>query len=297
MKTLDLQFQAHLDTGSTSLAWCWKVTRRDGFALGFTDHDRDLSFEGTVFEAISGFAASEIQTSLGLAVDNLELQGALSSVRITEDDLRAGRYDDAGLEIWRVNWAAPEQRVLVHKGHLGDVSRGELSFTAEIRGVADRLTHALGRTYQRICDADLGDARCTVDIDDNAFKGSLIVTGVTDNRILNVSGLGGFEADWFARGHLVWQGGANEGLTGAVRHHEVRHGTITIILWQAAAFAVEVGDTAVIRAGCDKTFATCRSKFANADNFRGFPHMPGNDVAFSYVVGEDGRNDGGSFFN
>jgi hypothetical protein len=35
----------------------------------------------------------------------------------------------------------------------------------------------------------------------------------------------------------------------------------------------------------------------NIANFRGFPHMPGNDRAFAYVVGESGENDAGSFFN
>ena len=38
-----------------------------------------------------------------------------------------------------------------------------------------------------------------------------------------------------------------------------------------------LGDTFTVTAGCDKQFATCQAKFANAVNFRGFPHMPGND--------------------
>ena len=54
----------------------------------------------------------------------------------------------------------------------------------------------------------------------------------------------------------------------------------------------EPGDTFSVFAGCDKTFATCKAKFDNALNFRGFPHLPGNDAAYAYVV-DGGRFDGG----
>ena len=61
MKTLPPGMQAHLDTGATTLAWCWRLIRRDGVAFGFTDHDRGLVFDGTTFEAATGFTASEIR--------------------------------------------------------------------------------------------------------------------------------------------------------------------------------------------------------------------------------------------
>src|SRR5262245_59805600 len=64
MKSLPAPLQSHLDTGATTLAWCWRVTRNDGTHLGFTDHDRDLAFDGTVFEASTGFTASEIKDAL-----------------------------------------------------------------------------------------------------------------------------------------------------------------------------------------------------------------------------------------
>lgn len=52
MKQLSPEFEAHLKSGSTTLCWCWRLTRRDGVVSGFTDHDRDVSFDGTVFEAV-----------------------------------------------------------------------------------------------------------------------------------------------------------------------------------------------------------------------------------------------------
>ena len=123
MKTLPDGMQAHLDGGATTLCWCWQLTRRDGVVQGFTDHDRDISFDGVTFGAVSGFTASQIESSLGLAVDNLTLTGALSSATLNEADLAAGLYDNAAIRIWRTNWADTGQRVLMRSGTLGEVTR------------------------------------------------------------------------------------------------------------------------------------------------------------------------------
>ncbi len=59
MKTIPNALQAHLDDGTTTLAWCWRIARSDGAVFGFTDHDRPLAFEGTSFEPESGLSAIE----------------------------------------------------------------------------------------------------------------------------------------------------------------------------------------------------------------------------------------------
>ena len=136
MKLLPPGLQTHLDSGATTLAWCWRLTRGDGTRLGFTDHDRDLAFDGTTFEAATGFTATEIKDAVGLSVDNLEVTSALRSDSLNEDHLAAGLYDDAAVEIWRVNWADTAQRVLMRKGSLGEVRRSGAAITAEVRGLA-----------------------------------------------------------------------------------------------------------------------------------------------------------------
>ena len=160
MKILSPGLQEHLDSGATTLCWCWRLTRDDGLTQGFTDHDRTLQFEGTDFEAASGFTATEIASAIGLSADNLETQGALKSDAISAEDLAAGLYDDAKIEIFRVNWQNPAQRVLMHSGSLGEVRRGETFFAAEIRGLAHYLQQPKGRVVQYGCDAEVGDARC-----------------------------------------------------------------------------------------------------------------------------------------
>ena len=54
---------------------------------------------------------------------------------------------------------------------------------------------------------------------------------------------------------------------------------------------IKVGDQFSLLPGCDKSFAQCKAKFANSANFRGFPHLPGNDAAYSYADGK-GNFDG-----
>ena len=72
------RFQAHLSSGHTTLARCWQVVRKDGVVLGFTDHDRDLSFDGVTYRADTGLSALSLAQSTGLSVDNTEAIGALS---------------------------------------------------------------------------------------------------------------------------------------------------------------------------------------------------------------------------
>jgi uncharacterized phage protein (TIGR02218 family) len=294
MKSLPPALQAHLDTGATTLCWCWRLTRRDGTVMGFTDHDEDVSFGGVAYIAATGFTASEVQSSLGLAVDNLTVIGALSAAALTEDDLAAGLYDDAEVEIWRVNWQDTSQRVLMRKGNLGEVARGRTAFEAELRGLAHKLNQPVGRAFLKTCDADLGDARCGINLASSAFTGTGTVQAVlTPARVFTASGLGGYASGWFSGGKLSWTSGANVGRAMEVKAHG-KGTAVTIELWQAMSEAVSAGDQFTISAGCDKSFATCKAKFENLSNFRGFPYMTGNDAVIAYPVRGEGTLDGKS---
>jgi uncharacterized phage protein (TIGR02218 family) len=294
VRQLPTDFAAHLSGGATTLAWCWRITRGDGVKLGFTDHDRALVFDGTSFEAASGFSASELTAEVGLAVGNQELSGALRSDRLSEGDLAAGLYDNAAIEVFRVNWAAPSQRFLIRTGTIGEVKRGVTAFTAELRGLAHMLQQERGRIYQPACDADLGDARCGVVLAASALTGAGTVTTLLDERTFEVSGLGAFAADWFSRGLLTWTGGANATRKSEVKRHSLLGTAARIEVWQDTGRPIAIGNSFSITAGCDKQFATCRAKFNNGPNFRGCPHMPGNDFVMSYPTVGEGTNTGGS---
>ena len=147
MMTLDPSLQAHLDDGTTTLAWCWRISRADGVTFGFTDHDRTLAFDGTGFEPESGMTASEVRSGSDLSVDAQDAEGVLTSDRITETDILDGRWDNAEVEVWRVNWADTGQRVLMRRGAIGQIRRGRLAFVAEVRSLAHVLGQTVGRTF------------------------------------------------------------------------------------------------------------------------------------------------------
>ena len=289
-KQIPQSLQTHLDSGTTTLAWCWRLTRNDGTVFGFTDHDRPLTFDGTTYQPESGFTASEIRAGSDLSVDAQEAEGVLTSTTITETDILDGRWDNATVEIWRVNWADTASRALLRRGAIGQVRRGRLHFVAEMRSLAHVLGQTIGRTFQAGCDAALGDARCSVDLNAAAFKASGSVVSLSGDRGFAVSGLTGFVEGWFALGTLHWLSGANTGRKAEVLSHALAGSDVIITLLEAPVRPIEVGYIFNIFAGCDKRFETCQAKFTNAVNFRGFPHIPGQDTIIRYAAKGDANS-------
>lgn len=272
MKDISAALLAHMQGETTTLATCWLVTRTDGQIFGFTDHCADLTINSVVYSASSGYAATAIQSASGMGVDNLDIQGALDSSTITEQDLLAGLWDFAAIEIFIVNYADLTMgSMTLRSGNLGSVRTGRGMFVAELRGMMQRLQQAVGRLVMPACNADLGDSRCGINLGtftDGTVSGS--VDSVTSNRQFLDAGLTQ-AANWFAGGLLTWTSGLNSGLAAEVK--AFTGGAVSLHI--AMPYTVQVGDTFTIKAGCDKSVTTCRTKFSNVVNFRGFPHLPG----------------------
>src|SRR5690606_4520493 len=98
MAKISVELAKHLEHEITTLCHCWRVTRGDGAVMGFTDHDRRVTCDGTVFMPETGLSGSEARHSFGLAVDTMDVEGALSSLDISESDIVAGLYDGATVE-------------------------------------------------------------------------------------------------------------------------------------------------------------------------------------------------------
>lgn len=287
MRALSEDFRARLATGATTLCHAWRLTRRDGAVFGFTDHDAPLVLDDLAFTPMPGLTDDGREKALAIGADAGRILGALSADAIDAADLERGVWDRARVDLWRVDWRSPSHRVHLFAAHIGAVRRGPAGFGAELVGLDAALDAPFGRVFSRFCDADVGDARCGVDLDAPAYRGEGVVTEALDARTLRVGGLSGFAEGWFDRGVVRWpHGGASE-----VSMHRVTGESVTLTLAAPASFAV--GDAFVVTAGCDKRAATCRVKFANIAAFRGFPHMPGNDAI---LAGPDARTpmDGGS---
>ncbi|ETX28251.1 DUF2163 domain-containing protein [Roseivivax isoporae] len=275
----------HLATGHTTVARAWAVERQDGVRLGFTDHDRDFAFEGVTFRAGTGLSARALQQGTGLSVDNSEAMGALSDPGVTESDIAAGRYDDARVTVWLVNWANVAARRVLFRGHIGEIRRAEGAFHAELRGLSERLNRPLGRVYQKSCTAVLGDASCRADLGVPGYAWEGPVTEVASGRRFVLGPMGGFDPDWFARGALKMLGGPAEGLGGAIKRDRMAGDLRVVELWEPVRADIVAGDPVRIVAGCDKRLETCRLKFDNILNFQGFPDIPGEDWLMVHPTG------------
>lgn len=282
MRALDPDFAAHVASGATTLATCWVITRRDGSVLGFTDHDLPLTIDGMVCDPAHGLDGSEAPTRLGPQVTTEDVIGVLHSDAITEDDILLGRYDGARVAIWRINWCAPAERLLMREAEIGEIVREDGSFRAELRSLETALNRRGGRTYQALCDAELGDVRCGVTIDAPAYRAEAVVIEGSDRYRVAVEGLGTFAEGWFGLGTARWTSGRRAGLVERIVSAQ-RLGGVDILGFDAPVGDwVEPGDELVVSAGCDKSFATCRTRFANGERFRGFPHIPGSDFVLRY---------------
>jgi uncharacterized phage protein (TIGR02218 family) len=292
MKSFSPALAAHLASGATTLCSCWRIKRADNVVLGFTDHDRTISFGGVDHEPDSGLDGSSAVSHAGLQVGGLDITGAFSSDRITESDLEAGLYDDARVEAWLVNWAAPSERHLMRVGSIGEVRRAGSAFTAEVRSLSHALDQERGRIFRATCDADLGDARCTVNLASPDWTASAIVSETDGSARIRASVPGSRPTGFFDQGTLTFASGANSGGKTEVLRHVRDSAGDHVELWQPMAKPIEAGDAFTITAGCDKHFSTCRDRFDNVVHFRGFPHMPGNDFALSYPTPGDANNGG-----
>ncbi|MDT7529400.1 DUF2163 domain-containing protein [Sphingopyxis sp. SE2] len=258
-----------------TLAWCWRLARRDGVAIGFTSHDRDLMIGGLVHRAAPGMKPSAIETNDSLDVATLDIEGAIASDAIAARDLEAGRWDGAELELFVADWTAPEAApVTVARGSLGAIEQRGAAFSAELQGVTRLLDRPVCPATSPSCRAMLGDRACRVDLAPRADVRPVVAV---DGRVVTLdAAVGGM-----AFGSVSWIEGANCGLESPVISADGK----SLHLAEAPAFAPAAPVRVRLVEGCDKQLATCRDRFANAINFRGEAHLPGNDLLTRYPGG------------
>lgn len=183
MRTASGPLQAHIAQEVTTLCTLFKVTRRDGTVLGFTDTDQDVVYDGVTYGAEDGYSRTAVKDSDKYAVDNLELEGLFAPGRITEADLQARLYDGAVLEIYVANWDDLTMGVIERrKGTLGQVKLRDETYTAEIRGQFFAFQSLIGEKATPRCRSDVYDPdRCAADPD--TFRESNRATvNITDRR-------------------------------------------------------------------------------------------------------------------
>jgi uncharacterized phage protein (TIGR02218 family) len=272
-KTIPAALVTHLAGDVHTLAMCWKITRQDGVVEGYTDHDVDIVYDGVTYYANNGFTPTAVQTSSDASVDNLEVAGILNT--LSRADIEAGKYDYADVRIFLINHASPSDGIIkLRRGRTGEITLKNGQFQAELRGMLQMLQQPIGSVYSPLCRAELGAAigstqwSCGVTLASFTVTGT--VTAVASQQ--QFTDLGRAEdANYFTYGKLTWTSGDNDGLSMEVK----AFATGVFTLFQPMPYAIDVGDTYSVYAGCDKKRTTCKQKFNNVVNFRGEPYIPG----------------------
>jgi hypothetical protein len=196
MRAVPEALAARIESGAATLCHVWLLTRRDGVVTGFTDHDRDLVHDGVTCLAAAGWTLGAAESGLGGAgAGAMAVAGVFDAEVLDPRDLADGLYDGAEIACRRVDWAEPALFVPLWSGRLARVRREGEAFSAEIEGPLAQLERVAGRSYGRLCDANLGDARCGVAADHPAFgEGCDKRSGVCSGRFDNLLNFRGFPA-------------------------------------------------------------------------------------------------------
>ena len=279
MKSITTALSTHLDGEVTTLASCWKIVRRDGQQFYFTDHDQDIFFEGQTYEAESSYDRTAIQSNSDFAVDNLDVSGILDSEKITDQELRAGLFNRADVYVFIVNWKAPEQGALkVRRGWFGEVSLlGNGTFSTEIRGLAQALSHNFIEVYSAECRADFCDQRCKLLIENFEIDATIETVTGRDGFTL----VAGFVApsQGIVPGTVRFLDGENAGRVVEIIGYNAT--TQKVDLFEGVSYPITPGTTLKIAPGCDGSLERCKF-YNNVVNRRAEDYVPGNDEMMSY---------------
>jgi uncharacterized phage protein (TIGR02218 family) len=262
-----------VDGEVTSLALCWRLERLDGAGIALTSHDEPVTSDGARHEPAPGMTPAAVTRSLGLEPQSAETAGALSSAALGEADLSLGRWDGATVALTVVDWQSPDgPSIQLIGGELGSVNIDDESFSAELRGAATALEGPVCPATPAECRAVFGDKQCRVDLAGRTVVAHVVAAdggAITLDTAVD---------DRFVLGRLRYMSGGNCGLTTVVLSASGN----AVEVRELPRAAVESGCRIELREGCDKRFETCVSRFANAANFRGEPHLPGNDLLTRY---------------
>lgn len=254
-----------LQSGVLTLSRCFEITRKDGVVVRLTDHHKDIILQGETYLSDGGFSSSAMESGENLAVDNSEMQVLFRSTLVERQDIIKGVYDGASLNIWLVNYLNPANYTALPGAFINRCrSPDSDSGVFEVSSKSSKLNQNVGRTVIPMCDADLGDSRCGVNL--ASFTVSGTITSVSSSSVFTDSGRAEAE-DYFNYGILAFTSGSNNGVVCQIKDF----GTGQFTLLDPPPNPVSVADTYEASAGCDQLSDTCKTKFDNFVNFRGLP--------------------------
>lgn len=282
MRTLTTGLENILNNSEAMLAWCWRIHRRDGTVMGFTNHDESIviaagTYAGTYWPA-AAMSMTDLEQQLGAEGQTVDAQGLLTDDAITAADLLAGRYDGAEVRLFLCGAGtnADSGQATLMAGKLGDVTVDDGNFKVQVFSLSDQLAQGCADIYAPHCRAQLGDSRCAVVTSASSYTSTATIAAVTDLCQITLSS--SYADGWLNYGQITFDSGLNAGLSMEI----LRQTSKVIYLMEPPPFSVTTATSVTVRVGCDKTRESCRDKFSNIVNFRGEPDVPGSDIQLRY---------------
>jgi uncharacterized phage protein (TIGR02218 family) len=285
MRALSLALRTRLAEQATELAYCLRIERTDGVVHAFTSWDSALAISGETFQPAESLRGAALRTGLGFEADSLAAGLLLDHEELTEEDLRAGRFDSAQAAILVCDPGDPDGTVhaLAEGWRMGEVVHGTGEFTAELVSLAGYLDRAVLRTYGRRCPLVFGETRCGVDTAALDLTGS--VTGSNATLFAFEDTTRPEEDGFFDHGQVVFVDGPNAPEQGGWAVEIMRFAGGVFELRGQLRAAPIAGDAYTVRPGCDKHLATCRDRYQNIQRFRGYGvFCPGRDALIKHPV-------------
>ncbi len=265
-------FDRELDTAATY----WRVFRRDGVALGFTSHDRDLAFGGIRHRSAPGMVPAAIRMTADLTEDSAGVEGALSHASIRSVDLANGLFDQASIEVGIVDWESLEHHS-IYNGILGRIEDNRHGFSGELSSAKEVLERDLVPRTSPTCRATFCGRGCGLSSPRFTTRHILDEIDLDRNQVRFTS----LDAQDYSDGQLRFLDGPQTGVTFGI----LGGSGDWLTLDRPISDNLASGTPAELREGCDHVFETCSTRFDNAVNFRGEPFLPGNDLLSRYGQG------------
>jgi len=188
---------------------------------------------------------------------------------IAASELIGGLYDYADMEIGVVNWETRECMALFF-GNVGTIELREQSFLTELRSAKSLLEKDLVPRTSPNCRAVFCGRGCNL----SAAHFTITKKAVEIDVEANLVKFEVVDPKLFVEGGLRFVDGPQTGLSFAILEATNRG----FVLDRPVATETPIGSRARLTQGCSHSLDECATRFGNAINFRGEPHLPGNDL-------------------
>lgn len=276
MKTIPVALQSELNRSNSRLAKCMRIQRRDGNVYGFTTSSKPLVIGGVRYESTASFNPTDIASALDLSNDDVQIDGLLSTDTVTEDDVRAGRWDYAAFRLFTVCWADLTMGEIKDRaGHLGQVKIGRQAFIAEILGLMEAYDTTLTKVTQPGCRNVLGDAKCGVSLAGSPSRTFTGTVDTCDSDFFTIHDAARTEPDaFFDEGVITFLDGDAEGLS-----YDVKSYLVGVLVTKTPIAYDVTGASYSMTQGCRRRFVEdCVGTFNNGVRFNGEPWLRGPDA-------------------